>query len=127
MKQHDFIVGASADIHVVFVTFFLPHSQITRASSYHVFNQDEILFLLCYWRSHLPTELDTTPIAGTGIYGSRFILRQSRQRVEVFVYVCKSQSFDYIPAVLIKAEDNTSSHQIRNLVNSIWNKEDLPK
>jgi hypothetical protein len=39
----------------------------------------------------------------------------------------KSQSIDQISAELIKAEGRTIHSEIHKLINSIWNKEKLPK
>jgi hypothetical protein len=38
----------------------------------------------------------------------------------------KSPDSDQIPAELIQARDETLQNEIRKLVNSIWNKEELP-
>jgi hypothetical protein len=39
----------------------------------------------------------------------------------------KSPGIDQIPAELIKAGGSTISSEIHKLINSIWNKEDLPE
>jgi hypothetical protein len=39
----------------------------------------------------------------------------------------KSPGTDQIPADLIKAGDTTISTEIRTIINSIWNKEELPE